>query len=227
MPGEKKNSASASCFSFARYGPKSAILAVVLAGTVAASAGAVVTTRAVTHSFADAAFAKLGGNRQQLLNAIADRLVNKLSVKGGTLSSAQQEIVDRIAGVAGDKFRNVDPNKMMSDIKGQVVTAGLGKLDGIDVQTIVDKVTTALIAQAQAEINKVNLNQVVQGQVGKLDLNAIVRDAVNKIDINKLVKEELDKIDLNALIAKVIDQKLSSSGPGGLAGLVTSLLGGR
>jgi hypothetical protein len=209
-----------------RYGPKSAVLAVVLAGAVATSAGAVVTTRAVTHSFADAAFAKLGGNRQQVLNAIADRLVNKLSVKGGTLSSAQQEIVDRIAGVAGDKFRNVDPSKLLNDIKGQVVTAGLGKLDGINVQTIVDRVTQALIAQAQAEINKLNLNQLVQGQVGKLDLNAIVRDAVNKIDINKLVKEELDKVDLNALIEKVIEQKLSSSGSGGLTGIVGSLLSG-
>lgn len=210
-----------------RFGPKSAILAVTLAVSVATSAGAVVTTRAVGHSFADAAFAKLGGNRQEVLNAIADRLVTKLSSQGGVLSSTQQELVDRISGMAGDKFKNVDPSKMMTDIKGQVVAAGLGKLNGIDVDTIVDRVTQALIAQAQAEINKVNLNQLVQGQVGKLDLNAIVRDAVNKIDVNKLVKEELDKVDINALIAKVIEQKLSSGSSGGLTDLLGSLIGGR
>src|SRR5438552_3280961 len=100
--------------------PASVLVAAVLVSGVAVSAGAVMTARAASNHFADAAFGKLGGNPQAVLNAIADRVVKKLSDKDGALSDAQKELVDRVSAMAGKKFDGVDPNKMLNDVKGQV-----------------------------------------------------------------------------------------------------------
>jgi hypothetical protein len=208
---------------WAKRAPASILVAAVLAVGVAMSAGAVVTARTASDHFADAAFGKLGGDPQAVLNKIADRVVRKLDSKDGPLSDAQSELVDRIAGIAGQKFDGVDPNKMLNDVKGQVTAAGLAKLDEVDPQVIVDRVTQALIAQAMDQVDNIDLEAIVGQKVGTLDLNAIVREQVNKIDINKLVRDELAKVDLNALIKQVITQKMGS---GSSVNLLNQLLGG-
>lgn len=200
--------------------PVAAVAAAAFAVLFTVSAGAVVTAKSVSNHFAEAAFGKLGGDPQEVLNKIADSVVKKLGSKDGPLSDAQSELVDRIAEMAGQKFDGVDPNKMLNDVKGQVAAAGLAKIDGIDPQAIIDQVTKAVISQAMAQIGTIDVKALVGQKIGTLDLNAIVRDQVNKIDVNKLIKEELDKVDLNALIKEVVAQQMSSGN------LLTQLLGG-
>jgi uncharacterized membrane protein YheB (UPF0754 family) len=208
---------------WAKRAPATALIAAALVTVLGVTAGAMVTAKTASDHFATAALGKLGGNPQEVLNKIADSVVKKMSGKNGALSDAQNELIDKIAAMAGQKLDGVDPNKMLNEVKGQVVAAGLGKLNGIDPQVIINKVTQALVAQAMAEVNKVNLNALVGQKINGLDLNAIVRDQINKIDVNKLVKEELDKVDLNALITQVVQQKLGTSQPS----LLGALLGGR
>ena len=204
-----------------RRAPAAALIAAALATVLTVSAGAMVTVHSASNHIASAALGKLGSNPQDVLNKIADSVVKKLSGHDGALGQAQQEIVDRITGVAAEKFKGVDPSKMLTDIKGEVVAAGLGKLDGVNTQQIVDKVTSALIAQAMAQVNKIDLKALVAAQVSKLDPNAIVNKLMSGIDVNKLVKEELDKVDINAIIEQAVQQQLAH------AGLLGTLLGGR
>ena len=207
---------------WAKRAPASMLVATVLALGVGVSATAMVSARTASDHFADAAFGKLGGDPQAVLNKIADRVVRKLGSSDGPLSGAQNELVDRIASMAGEKFEGVDPNKMLDDVKGQVAAAGLSKLEDIDAEAIVDRVTQALIAQAMAEVNKIDLSALVGQKVDGLDLNAIVREQLSKIDVNKLVRDELAKVDLNALIAKILSQQLGSQSS---SGILSSLFG--
>lgn len=200
--------------------PVAAVLATALAIVFSVTAGAVVTAKSVSNHFADAALGKMGGNPQEVLNKIADRVVKKLGSKDGPLSDAQNELVNRIAEMAGQKFDGVDPNKMLNEVKGQVAAAGLAKIEGIDPQTIIDQVTKAVISQAMAQVGNIDVKSLIAQKIGTLDLNAIVRDQLSKIDVNKLIKEELDKIDINALIAQIVKQQMSSGN------LLTQLLGG-
>ena len=201
--------------------PTAVVIGVIVAGLVMVStAGAVVTVHSVSKQFADAALGKLGGNPQEVLNKIADRVVKKMSSKDGPLSNAQEELVNKIAAMAGQKFDGVDPNKMLNDVKNQVASAGLAKIDGIDPQAILNQVMKTVIAQAMAQLNKIDLKSIVGQKVSTLDLNAIVRDQLNKIDVNALIKQELDKIDINAVIAQAVQQQLAKNG------LLGTLLGG-
>jgi len=201
--------------------PTAVLVGAVVAGLVTVSAGAVVTTHAVTNQFANAAIAKLGGNPQDVMNKIADRVVKRLDGKNGPLSDAQKELVDKIAAMAGQKFSGVDPNKMLNEVKNQVAAAGLAKINGIDPQAILDQVMRNVMAQAMAQLNKVDLKSIVGQKVSTLDLNALVRDQLNKIDVNALIKQELDKIDLNALISQIVKQQLTSKSSGGLLSLLS------
>jgi predicted HAD superfamily Cof-like phosphohydrolase len=201
--------------------PAALIVAIALVVVGGVSAGAVVTVHTVSKQVASEAFGKLGGNPQDVLNKIADKVVTKLGSKGGPLTDAQQQIVDRIAAMAAAKFQGVDPSKMLNDVKSQVAAAGLAKIDGIDAQAILNQVTKAVLAQAMAQIGKIDLKSLVGQKVGSLDLNAIVRDQVNKIDVNALVKQELDKVDINALVTQAVEQSLQHNG------LLGTLLGGR
>jgi hypothetical protein len=201
--------------------PTAVLVGAVVAGIVTVSAGAVVTAHAVTNQFANAAMAKLGSNPNEVMNRIADRVVKKIGSNGGPLSTAQQELVDKIAAMAGQKFDGVDPNKMLNDVKNQVAAAGLAKIDGIDPQAILNTVMKQVLAQAMGQISKIDLKSIVSQKVGTLDLNAIVRDQVNKIDINALIKQELDKIDINALVSQIVQQQLSSKTSGGLLSLLS------
>ena len=200
--------------------PTAVLIGAVVAGVVTVSAGAVVTTHAVTNQFANAAMAKLGGNPQDVMNKIADKVVKKLDSKNGVLSSAQEELVNKIAAMAGAKFAGVDPNKMLNQVKDQVAAAGLQKIDGIDPQAILDQVMKNVMAQAMAQLNKVDLKAIVGQKVSTLDLNKLVRDQLNKIDVNALIKQELDKIDINAVVSQAVQEQLAKNG------LVGTLLGG-
>jgi len=200
--------------------PTAVLVGAVIAGIATVSAGAVVTTHAVTNQFANAAMSKLGGNPQEVMNKIADRVVKKIGSNGGPLSTAQQELVDKIAAMAGQKFNGVDPNKMLTDVKNEVAAAGLAKINGIDPQAILNQVMKSVLAQAMAQLNKVDLKSLVGQKVSTLDLNAIVREQLNKVDVNALIKQELDKIDINAVISQAVEQQLAKNG------LLGSLLGG-
>src|SRR5438270_6510675 len=148
-------------FHWVKRAPTAVLVAGALVVVMTVSAGAVVTAHAVTNQFANAALGKLGNNPQDVLNKIADRLVKKLSTKGGALSDAQSQIVDKIAGMAGQKFDGVDPNKMLNDVKNQVSAAGLAKINGINPQAILNQVTKSVIAQAMAQLNKIDLKSLV------------------------------------------------------------------
>jgi hypothetical protein len=200
--------------------PTAVLVGAVVAGLVTVSAGAVVTAHAVTNQFANAAMAKLGSNPNEVMNKIADKVVKKIGSDGGPLSTAQQELVDKIAAMAAQKFNGVDPSKMLTDVKNQVAAAGLAKIDGIDPQAILDSVMKQVLAQAMAQINKIDLKSIVGQKVSTLDLNKLVRDQLNKIDVNALIKQELDKIDINAVVSQAVQQQLAKNG------LLGTLLGG-
>jgi hypothetical protein len=158
------------------------VVALVVSGLVAAAGGAALATRSAGDSFADKALDKLGGDSDQILDSIADKVVDKLMSKGGMLDTAQADLVDQLATMAGKKFGKVDPAKLISGIRGDVVEAGLGKLDGISVDEIVAQVTSALIQQAS----------------GLLD--------------EKLVKDKIDSVDIEKLAQDAIAKQMSSSG---------------
>ena len=88
--------------------------------TVAVCGGAALATRSASSSFADKAFAKLGGDSGEILDSIAEKVVDKLTSKGGTLDSAQEQLVDELAGMAGKKLGKVDPAKLINEIRGDV-----------------------------------------------------------------------------------------------------------
>ncbi len=198
-------------------GPKAGIVALITAGVVAVGGVGVVFTRSATDQFANAAFSKLGDNPQDVLDAIAQKVVDQLGSEGGAFDAAQQALVQELAGVAGDKLDGVDTSKLLDDVQGEVVAAGLGKLDGISTDNIVAQVTAALIQTATAEI-------------AKLDLAKLAKDLLNSVDIDKLVKDKLDEIDLEAIVTKLVSEQLggsgSGSGLGGLGGLLGLLSAG-
>ncbi len=140
-------------------------------------------------------------------------VVDQLGAKGGSLDSAQNAFVQELAGAAGKKLDGVNTDGLLDDLKGEVVAAGLGKLDGISTDGIVSQVTAALIAEAKAQIAKLNLEQLAKGLIAS-------------VDIDKLVEEKLAKVDLNAIISKAVADKLGGSGSGGLGGLLGLLTAG-
>jgi hypothetical protein len=185
--------------------PKALIAGGVVAGLVAlVGAGALATKSAGDH-FADATFDKLGGDSDAILEAIADKVVDRVSEKGGTLDSAQQALVAQLAGVAGAKLDGVDTDALLDGVKGEVVAAGLGKLDGISTDDIVSQVTAALIAQAQAEIAKLDLDKLAKGALA---------DVAKNVDIDKLVSEQLAKVDVEKLIMEAISTQMGGGDSG-------------
>jgi uncharacterized protein with von Willebrand factor type A (vWA) domain len=175
---------------------------------------AVLTTRSAGDQFANAAFSALGGDPKEVLDSIAQKVVDQLAVKGGSLDNAQNALVQELAGVAGKKLDGVNTDGLLDDVKGEVVAAGLGKLDGISTDGIISQVTSALIAEAKAEIAKLNLEQ-------------LAKDLIKSVDIDKLVEEKLAKVDLNAIISKAVADQLGGGGSGGLSGLLGLLSAGR
>jgi hypothetical protein len=183
--------------------PRLPIVALMLAVMVVLAGGAVVATRSTGDRIANATFDKLGGDSHEILDEIADRVVKRITEKNGTLDSAQADLVDRLAGIAGKKFDGVDPEAMIADMRGQVLEAGLDKLDGISTDQIVAQVTAALIQQASAELGKVD--------VEKLAASAL-DDVVKSLNIEKLVKEKLDSIDVQEVVDKAVAKQLGSGG---------------
>jgi hypothetical protein len=192
-------------------GPRAGTIALIMAGVVAVGGFAVVLTRSATDQFANAAFSKLGDDPQEVLDSIAQKVVDQLGSKGGAFDAAQQALVQELAGAAGDKIDGVDTSKLLDDVQGEVVAAGLGKLDGISTDNIVAQVTAALIQTATAEI-------------AKLDLGQLAKDLLNSVDIDKIVKDKLDEIDVEGIVTKLVSEQLGGSGSGGLGNL-TGLLG--
>jgi hypothetical protein len=193
--------------------PRAVVVALIVSGLVAAAGGAAMATRSAGNSFADKALDKLGGDSDQILDSIADKVVDKLMSKGGTLDTAQKELVDQLAVMAGKKFGNVDPAKLITQIRGDVVNAGLDKLDGISVDQIVAQVTSALVSQASGLLEGVDVN--------KLARSAIV-DVVKSLNLEKLVKQKIDSIDVEKLVQDAVAKQLG----GGASNPLTGLLGG-
>jgi hypothetical protein len=190
------------------------VVALVVSGLVAAAGGAALATRSAGDSFADKALDKLGGDSDQILDSIADKVVDKLMSKGGMLDTAQADLVDQLATMAGKKFGKVDPAKLISGIRGDVVEAGLGKLDGISVDEIVAQVTSALIQQASGLLDDVDVEKLAKGAI---------TDMIKSLNLEKLVKDKIDSVDIEKLAQDAIAKQMSSSGA---SNPLTSLLGG-
>lgn len=195
-------------------------VALILAGMLALAGGAAVATRTASDHIASAAFSKLApdGDSSKVLDTIADKVVEKITEKGGTLDSAQSDLVNKLAGMAGKKLGKVDPATLIAGVRADVVSAGLGKLNGISTDKIVSQVTSALIAQAQKQLSSVDVEALAK---------AAINDVIKNLDLDKLVKEKIDSVDINAVVSQAIAKQLggsSSSGSGGLNWL--SLLGG-
>jgi hypothetical protein len=183
--------------------PKAPIAAAVIAAMVALTGGAALATKSAGDHFADATFDKLGGDSDAILEAIADKVVDKVSEKGGTLDGAQAALVSQLSGLAGKKLDGVDANKLLDGVRADVVAAGLGKLNGISTDEIVAQVTAALIAQAQSEISKLDLEKLAKGALS---------DMAKNVDIDKLVNEQLAKVDVEKIITDAVAGKLGGSG---------------
>ena len=192
--------------------PRAVVVALVVSGLVAAAGGAAFATRSVGDQFADKALAKLGGDSDEVLDKIADKVVDKLTSKGGTLDEAQKQLVDQLAAMAGKKFNNVNPAKLISQIRGDVVSAGLDKLDGISVDEIVATVTSALIEQANGLLDDVDIEKLAKGAIA---------DVIKSLNLEKLVKQKIDSIDVEKLVQDAVAKQM-----GGSTNPLTSLLGG-
>jgi hypothetical protein len=198
--------------------PRTVIVALVVSGLVAAAGGAALATRSAGDSFADKALDKLGGDSDQILDSIADKVVDKLMKKGGMLDSAQADLVDQLAVMAGKKFGNVDPAKLINGIRGDVVEAGLGKLDGISVDDIVAQVTAALIQQADGLLKNVDVEKLAKGAIA---------DMIKSLNLEKLVKDKIDSVDIEKLAQDAIAKQMGGSSSNPLTGLLGSLLKSR
>jgi hypothetical protein len=192
--------------------PRAVVVALVVSGLVAAAGGAAMATRSASNQFADKAFDKLGGDSDEILDSIADKVVDKLMSKGGMLDTAQADLVDQLATMAGKKFGKVDPAKLISGIRGDVVEAGLGKLDGISVDEIVAQVTSALIQQASGLLDDVDVEKLAKGAI---------TDMIKSLNLEKLVKDKIDSVDIEKLAQDAIAKQM-----GGSSNPLTGLLGG-
>jgi hypothetical protein len=192
--------------------PRAIVVTLVVSGLVAAAGGAAMATRSASNQFADKAFDKLGGDSDQILDSIADKVVDKLMAKGGMLDSAQADLVDQLAAMAGKKFGKVDATKLLNSIRGDVVSAGLGKLDGISVDEIVAQVTSALIQQANGLLKGVDVEKLAKGAIA---------DMIKSLNLEKLVKEKIDSVDIEKLAQDAIAKQM-----GGSSNPLTGLLGG-
>jgi hypothetical protein len=197
--------------------PRAPVVGLIAAGLVAVGGGAALATRSASTSFADKAFAKLGGDSDEILDTIADKVVDKITGKGGTLDSAQAQLVDQLAGMAGEKLGKVDPAQLVSDIRGDVVEAGLGKLNGISTSQIVAQVTDALIKQASGLLDDVDVEKLA---------SAAIADMIKSLNLEKLVKQKIDSVDVEKLAKDAIEKQLggSSGSSNPLTGLLGSLL---
>lgn len=189
------------------------IVAVVVAGLFAVTGGAALAARSAGDRFANKAFDKLGGDSDEILEKIADKVVEKLGGKGGTLDAAQKDLVDQLAAMAGKKFRKVDPDALLSQMRSDVVAAGLDKLDGISVDQIVGQVTAALIRQASLLLEDVDVEALAKGAIA---------DVIKSLNLEKLVKQKIDSIDVEKLVQDAVAKQMGGSGSSPL----TSLLGG-
>ncbi len=192
--------------------PRAVVIGLVVSGLVAMAGGAALATRSAGDQFADKALAKLGGDSDDILDSIADKVVDKLMSKGGTLDTAQKELVDQLAAMAGKKFGNVNASKLIDDIRGDVVEVGLGKLDGISVDQIVAQVTSALIQQANGLMDDVDVEKLAKGAIA---------DVIKSLNLEKLVKEKIDSIDVEKLVSDAVAKQM-----GGSSNPLTGLLGG-
>ena len=195
--------------------PRAPIVGLVVAGFLAVMGGAALATRSASDQFATKAFDKLGGDSDEILNSIADKVVAKLTGDGGTLDSAQQQLVDQLADMAAKKLGKVDPSKLISQIRGDVVEAGMSKLDGISVNAIVAQVTDALINQAGALLDDVDVQALAK---------AAITDVIKNLNLEKLVKQKIDSIDVEKLVGDAVAKHLGGSG--GASNPLSSLLGG-
>jgi uncharacterized membrane protein YheB (UPF0754 family) len=197
--------------------PRTVIVALVVSGLVAAAGGAAMATRSAGDQFADKALEKLGGDSDQILDSIADKVVEKLTSKGGTLDEAQEQLVDQLAAMAGKKFNNVDPAKLITQIRGDVVDAGLDKLDGISVDQIVGNVTSALIQQADGLLDGIDVEKLAKGAIS---------DLIKSLNLEKLVKAKIDSVDVEKLAEEAIAKQMKSASSNPLSSLF-GLLGSR
>lgn len=187
--------------------PALLLAAAALAGICAVTGGVALATRNASSSFADAAFSKLG-SPEEVLNTLADRVVDRLTGEGGSFAATQDALVSELAGMADEKFGDINADDLINSVKGDVVAAGLGKLDGINVDAIVGQVTAALIKTANSELDKIDL--------GKL-ANEVIKGLAKDIDLEKVVSQQLAKVDIEKLIGDVVTKQLTS---GGLLGML-------
>lgn len=172
--------------------PKIPFVAVVAGALVVLVGGMSFAARSASDHLANATFGKLG-DPHDVLDKIADKVVDKLTQRGGTLDSAKSDLVRNLTSIAGRKLGGVDAAKLVDDVRGKVVSAGLSKINGINTDTIVDNVTAAVIAQ-------------VSEQVARLNLGSMAKSMLSSVDLEKVVRQELDKIDLEAIVQKAIDK---------------------
>lgn len=197
---------------------KVATAAIAIAGMVALGGGAALAARGASAHLAETAMDKLGGDGGDVLDRIAEQVVKKITEKGGTLDSAQEDIVTEVAGLAGEKLGSVELSDLVEGIREDVVAAGLGKLDHIDTDELVAQVTSALIAQASTLMGDVDVEALAEKAVS---------DAIKSMNLEALVEEKIDSVDVEELVQDAVAKHLAgSSGTNPLSSLL-ELLGSR
>ncbi len=170
--------------------PRAVAVALILASMLSVTGGVALGVQAMGSHIAKQVFGT--GSSQQVLDRISQKVVDKLTKKGGTLDAAKSQLVGNLTNIAGKKLDGVNPASLLSDVKSKVEAAGLDKIQGIDTNQIVDQVTQAVIATVEQRVNQI-------------DLASMAKNLVGSVNINKLVEDQLNKIDLNAIVTKAVD----------------------
>lgn len=185
----------------------------VVGGLVVVTAGGAWATRAASNQFASATISKLGGdNPEAVLDSIADRVVKQLMSSDGPLGDASKDLTDKLGKVADKKLEGIDSDSLVDKVSDEVVAAGMGKLNGISTDAIVQQVTDALIERALADVAELDLQALASGT-----LDDAVDDLLATVDLERIIKEYLAQIDVEAIARDAIKEEMGA-GAGGLLG---------
>jgi hypothetical protein len=183
--------------------PRATAVALILAGMLSVAGGVALGVQAMGNHIASQVFGK--GSSQQVLDQISQKVVDKLTKRGGTLDDAKSQLVGNLTDIAGKKLDGVNAKSLLTDVQNKVEAAGLDKIQGINTNQIVDEVTQAVIATVEQRVNQI-------------DLQSMAKNLVGSVDINKLVQDQLSKIDLNAIVTKAVDDAANKAVSGMLGG---------
>lgn len=144
--------------------PRHKFVAIGLASAIFLSAGGALAVRALTQGIASAAMGRLG-DPDEVMDKLADRLMDRLEAKGGAIEAVKSTLVSKLASLAGKKLNGVDIEKLLGDAKGDLVAGGLSKIKGLDLEALVDDVAKALSARANNKIDALDLEALIEQTV--------------------------------------------------------------